>query len=500
MGGDQAWAAALRAACERPDETAAAWRAAGGQVAGLLGWSAPRELVAAAGLLPVRLSPGRLASLPGRGSGGVPGPASIGEPRSPGEPGSADERRRLGAPGGAGRAGSAGRPAWPDAGAAFGRELSPGTARIAAALLSGALDWIDFLVIGRDREDYTRLFYVLRELRRSGAAPGLIPVAFFDLLRLPSRTSARYNRQRAAELTAVIAGWAGRPVTPADLTGAVEAAGVIAHSFRGIQALRARPQPAITGTDALAAAIAARVLPAGRLRPLLDAALAAGAPDAADRPVLHRAFPERTGPERTVSVRTGPAARGGSGMSRADAHDIPEISSYGGAGRVFLAGSGVDDLTVYQALEGLGLAIVGEDHEWGDDGSEYPLATRDPLDGIVDRYQFAHGAAARAGLRDRVGRTADRVRAAGADSVLYLLGPHDEAAGWELPALREHLGAGIPLVPVRLRDPAQCDPAQQDQGPAGDGAHPELREAGRRLLDEIGAAGAAGGARETGHG
>ena len=35
-------------------------------------------------------------------------------------------------------------------------------------LLAGQLDWLDGLVIGRDNEDYLRLFYVLRELRRRG--------------------------------------------------------------------------------------------------------------------------------------------------------------------------------------------------------------------------------------------------------------------------------------------------------------------------------------------
>lgn len=402
MSGDRAWAATLRDACERPAETAAAWRAGGGRVVGLLGWSAPRELAAAAGLLPVRLSPEGLAR-----QAGTRGLDSAAQPHSTG---------------------------------AFGRELAPATAGFAAALLSGALDWIDFLVIGRDREDYTRLYYLLRELRRSGSAPDLVPVAFFDLLRLPSRTSARYNRERAAELTAVIAGWAGRPVTPSGLARAAEAERESAHSFGGIQALRTRPQPAITGTDALAAAIAARVLPVGRLRPLLAAALASA------------------GSQQAVTG-TGPAAR------------------------VFVAGSGTDDLAVYAALEDLGIAIVGEDHEWGDNGGEYPQATRDPLDGIVDRYQFAHGGAARAGLRDRVLATVDRVRATGADGVLYLLGPHDEAARWELPALREHLGHGIPLVPVRLQDPWDA---------SGPGRPSDACQAGRNLLAVLGADEAAG--------
>jgi hypothetical protein len=385
---------ALRAACERPADVARAWRAGGRPVVGMLGWSAPRELVVAAGMLPVRLSPGRL--------GGV----------SP-DGGEADSIT-----------------------AGLSRELTPDTARVATALLSGALDWVDFLLIGRDREAHTKLYYMLRELRRSGAAPSLPPVAFFDLLRLPSRTSARYNRRRAAELTVTIAGWAGRPVTPAGLADAAEAARATAHLLRGMQALRARPRPAITGTDALAAAIAARTLPARRLHPLLGAALA----DAPDRP----------------------AAASGS--------------------RVFLAGSGLDDLAAYQGLEKLGLAIVGEDHEWGDDGSEAPVITPDPLDGIVDRYHFAHGGAARAGLRDRAARTAARIRASGADGVLYVLGPHDEAAGWELAQVRDLVG-DMPLNAVRLRE-----------RPAPGGADPELGEAGQRLLHELNGARSEAGA------
>ena len=455
MSGDRAWAAALRSACEHPEVAAAGWRAAGGRVVGLLGWSAPRELVTAAGLLPVRLSPERLARLgPEPGSGDASRASGTREPESIGWAAGGGPASGTREPGSVGWAAGVGGPAGLDAAAAFGRELTPATAAFAAALLSGALDWVDFLVIGHDREDYTRLFYLLRELRRGGAAPGLVPVAFFDLLRLPSRTSARYNRQRAAELAAVIAGWAGRPVTPAGLRGAVEAAGEIARSFGGIQELRSRPRPPITGTDALVAAIASRVLPAAELLPLLDAVLAAAPPDAVP--------PDAGSPGA-------PAPRA----------------------RVFLAGSAIDDPTAYEALESLGLAIVGEDHEWGDDGSEYPLATRDPLDGIVARYQFAHGSAARAGLRDRVEAAAGRVRAAGADGVLYLLGPGDEAAGWELPALRDRLGA-IPLVPVRLRDHAQryaapLEPARAGQGPADNRGWPELRDAGRRLLAELSA-------------
>ena len=90
--------------------------------------------------------------------------------------------------------------------------------------------------------------------------------------------------------------------------------------------------------------------------------------------------------------------------------------------------------------------------------------------GVVDRYHYAHGGAARAGLRDRAAQTAGRVRRARPDAVLHLVNDHDEAAGWELPALRDLLGAGTPVLRVRLPD--------------GDDRAP-LLEAAARLLQEV---------------
>jgi benzoyl-CoA reductase/2-hydroxyglutaryl-CoA dehydratase subunit BcrC/BadD/HgdB len=384
MAGEPGWAGPLRDAYLRPAVASDAWRADGGRVTGLLGWSAPRELVAAAGMLPVRLSPRRLA--------------------------------RDGAP--------------VDCAATAGltRELPPGLARVVAALLTGALDWVDALLIGRDSEAHTKLFYVLRELRRSGAAPGLPPVAFFDLLRLPARTSARYNRLRAAELAETLAGWGGQRVTPASLAVAVSESAATAAALRALSALRTAAVPRVAGSDALAAAGAAQVLPGPQFRAQLRPQLAANAESA------------------------GPAA-------------APPLA------RVFLTGSGQDDLSVYETLEQQGLAVVGEDHEWGDDGSEVPETTPDPVDGVVDRYHYAHGGAARAGLRERVAQTVGRVRRARPDAVLHLVNDHDEAAGWELPAVRDLLAAGGPRVlRVRLRD--------------GDDRAP-LREAAARLLQEV---------------
>jgi 2-hydroxyglutaryl-CoA dehydratase, D-component len=331
----------------------------------VLGRTVPRELVVAAGMLPIRLSPRRL---PGRGHGaaGVP-------------------------PGLAG-------------------ELGSGPARVASALLGGELDWVDAVVIGRDTEAYTRLFYVLRELRRIGVAPAGPPVAFFDLLSLPTRTSAIYNRLRARELAGTIAKWAGRAVGHDDLASAVADARATAVQLRSIAERRAAPRPVVSGSEALVAAGAAEILPGAELRDYLAAA-----------------------PSSVESGRTSPA-------------------------RVFLTGSGQEDLLAYEALEEAGFAVVGEDHEWGDDGSQPPELTADPMDGIVDRYHFRGGGAARAGLRERTQRTVRLAEAADADALLQIIDGDDEAAGWELPTLRALLGDQLPVVSVRIAE------SQRDAG------------------------------------
>jgi hypothetical protein len=387
---DRDWAAPLRDAYLRPWSVSDGWRADGGRVVGLLGWAAPRELVSAAGMLPIRLSPRRLAR------DGVPVDSGVA--------------------------------------AGLARELPPGLARVVAALLTGALDWVDALLIGRDSEAHTKLFYVLRELKRSGAAPGLPPVAFFDLLRLPARTSARYNRLRAVELAQTLARWGGRPVTSADLAAAVSEAAATAAGLRALAALRIAPLPRVAGSDALAAAGAAQLLPGLRFRARLAAVTEPAEPGGPAEP-------------------TGPP--------------VPRP-----AARVFLTGSGQDDLAVYETLERQGLAVVGEDHEWGDDGLQAPEPTADPIDGIVDRYHYAHGGAARAGLRDRAAQTVAKIRHARPEAVLHLVNGRDEAAAWELPALRDLLGPRTPIALVRLPG-----------ADTGDNQAP-LREAAARLLRE----------------
>ncbi len=366
MFGGSRWDAPLWDAYLHPAEVSDRWRAQGGRVVGLLGWTVPRELVTAAGMLPIRLSTRRLwRSRPPTAASYVPAV-----------------------------------------------ELTPAVSRVLSALLHDALDWLDGLVIGRDTEAHTKLFFVVRELQRTGSLPRDVPVAFFDLLRLPHRTSARYNRLRVAELLSVLADWAGRAVDDDDLVRGMDDRAATAASLRLLDERRTAPVPSVRGSQALVAAHAAAVLPGPEVRRWL-----AGAP----RP---RDPNDATCPMSSRSSVAGP--------------------------RVFVTGSSREEVANYAVLERAGLCLVGEDHDWGDDGSDVLSPALDPLDRVVDSYQLAARAAARAGLAERMARTSARVLRTAPDAVLQLVHADDEASGWELAPLRAVLE--VPVVSVNVDD------------------------------------------------
>ena len=360
MDGELSAWEALEEAYRRPWGVAQRWRAAGGTVVGVLGRDLPREIVAAGGLLPIRLSPLRLDPTGTDHTDAVP--------------------------------------------AGLASQLAPGPVRLLGALLSGALDWVDAIAIGRDSEAHTSLFYVIRELARTGRWEDRPPFAFCDLLRVANRHSARYNRIRFREFAEMIGPWTSRAIGDADLRGAIAEGAAVADRLRLLTAQRRSAEPAVTGAQALVAAGAAQVLPAETAVALLSAA------------AEH------------------PCAQGTAGRAR-----------------IFASGSGQDDPWTYEALELAGAQIVGEDHEWGDAG-EFPVGvTSDPWDGLVDRYHLGPHAAARSGLAQRTQATAAGVRDGGAQAVVQLVFAHDETPPWELPRLRAELGPQTPVTTVTLR-------------------------------------------------
>ncbi len=211
----------LRNAYVDPVKVADSWRAAGGKVIGILGHDAPRELVVALEMLPIRVAPLRLTRT------GEPPPSAA--PKS------------------------------------LTNELSPDAGLILAAMLEGRLDWMDGLVIGRDSEIYAKLFAVLRELARIGGLRNSPPIVFYDRILSTSNAAARYNRLRIDELANTLSSWAGRELTKDGIADAVSETNSAVTTLRELAAARRAEVPMLRGSDVLSVAGAALTLPGDAL-------------------------------------------------------------------------------------------------------------------------------------------------------------------------------------------------------------------------------------------
>ncbi|MGI5230665.1 2-hydroxyacyl-CoA dehydratase [Actinoallomurus sp. CA-142502] len=326
-------------------------RATGAPVVGCVGADVPVELVTAAGALPVRLSgdPARDRAVADR---------------------------------------------------YLGTGLDPAARSILAGLLSGEPE-VDLLLISNDSAASLRLFYTVRELRRLGVEPSLPRTHLVDILHLPHRTTARYNRVRLAETKELLERWSGRRIGEKELAKAVQQHDEARRRMLALRRLRTADRPALRGEDALMAIGAGAVLTAEQHAGLLDRLMLADA-----------------------------------GLPR---HDRP---------RLYLTGSAHDGPEVYRAIEDAGYLIVADDHDWGD-ALAGPLVGEPTLDALAERYQYRDPTAARSSVRVRAGQAAATVERSRPDLLVCYVRDGDEAPAWDFPAQRR--AAGVPAVILEHR-------------------------------------------------
>ncbi|MFD2415149.1 2-hydroxyacyl-CoA dehydratase [Amycolatopsis pigmentata] len=284
-----------------------------------------------------------------------------------------------------------------------------------ARLLEGEAAEAAGLVLSADCEGTVRLFLYLREIQRLERRPGVPRFTFTDLVHLPQRTSAVYNRTRLDAFVTEMGEWAGRPVSDDGLRDAVAEHDRVRALIRAVGTeLRTAPGgPRLTGADALA--------------------------------VIGAAF--LTSPRIWCEL---------AGQLLDEAGKLPRREGV----RVFLTGCGHDSPRAYEVIESLGAVIVGEDHDWGALAGERVVGRSSDLRAALVRSR-ARDAPASAGhaAATRAGQTVRMAVACGADLVIAWTRQNDDAPAWDVPMQRRALeGKGIPLVAV----PAQAYGADGD--------------------------------------
>ncbi|MCX0275100.1 2-hydroxyacyl-CoA dehydratase family protein [Nocardia zapadnayensis] len=308
------------------------------------------------------------------------------------------------------RLSGADRPAGAEAIRLSGAAVDSVAHSILDTVLTGEAGFLRGLVVSRDSQAALRLFYVLRMLAQQGRA---VPeVHLVDLLHLPRASTHDYNAGQLAKLADAVARWTGTGLTPESLYTARKLRAELATALRAVRDHRAAG--AVTGATALLLYALAQTRTPSDCLGSIDAVLAAARaqPDPGHEPAR-------------------PAAK---------------------RGRVFLTGSTIDQVPVYDRLEAAGLLVAGEDHNWGDpvadlwdppaEVTELPAAYAE----IAGHRLHAGPMAQTSGLTERARYSADRVRRSGASAVLSVVRRHDPAPGWDRPGLIRELGAHARVV------------------------------------------------------
>lgn len=171
------------------DLAARAWKAAGGKVVGYLCDNVPEELIMAAGFLPYRLSGDPLV-----------GANALDRYIEPFAPPFSARNRGVG---------------FVDA--------------MLEMLLSGAFDFLDYLVVPHTRKTIQAIYRELSQARAAHPDLGLPELYYLDRAYTPFYASEVFNRQCLLELRSQLETWSGEPITDTALAEAIELSNTSRH-------------------------------------------------------------------------------------------------------------------------------------------------------------------------------------------------------------------------------------------------------------------------------
>ncbi|PSJ41047.1 2-hydroxyacyl-CoA dehydratase [Sphingomonas deserti] len=253
------------------------------------------------------------------------------------------------------------------------------------------------LLITQADSEQPQIFAALRELRRLGEpVPGQIH--FLDLLHLDREASRRYNRHRLAQCAAWLERIGGSTVSDAALAAQIATADCQHALFTRLAQLRRADDPRITGTDMLRIAGAAAIM----------------APEA-----HNAAMGDVLGSADALAARPGT--------------------------RLFVTGSAHEHADLYALIERAGAIIVGEDHGWGEPYLEAHLA-HPTVEACADPRLRPPARTVPPGVRAQ--QLVERVAACRAEMILHISIDGDEAAPWDIAAMRRAL-PDVPFLAVR---------------------------------------------------
>ena len=207
-------------------------------------------------------------------------------------------------------------------------------------LLTGEYDYLDFLIIPHTRDSIHRLYQTLVILRESNPDIKIPEFHFLDTVHSNLFSGEQYLHNQFMALKTKLEEWSGKNITNESLSQAIAVTNENKKLLKKVAELRAAEQPRISGVDALQIIGSSMFMLKEEHNNLLKQYLT-------------------------------------------EEKELPAIDGI----RLFVSGSPLDNLQLYEMIESINAIVVAEDTCWGNRYSDIQInESLDPLEAITDRY------------------------------------------------------------------------------------------------------------------
>ena len=285
-------------------------------------------------------------------------------------------------------------------------------ASILRMLLKGKYDFLDYLIIPHARDSVHRLYTTLINRQETEPDLKLPELCYLDNLHSKFYSAGIYNCERWLELKNQIEKWNGQEITRDKISSAIDLTNENKLLLRKTAELRVGAR--ISGVDALQIIGSSMFMHKEEHNKLLKEYLSGSGE-----------FQERNGT------------------------------------RLFVEGSPLDNLQLYEIIESCQATVVAEDNCWGNRSFDVPIeAGNDPLEAVINRYNNKAPCSRMYPIDDRIEYCLKNALEAKAQGVIFNVNFFDEIQAWEVPeeikALKEK---GIPSLylkdqPYLITDPS----------------------------------------------
>jgi benzoyl-CoA reductase/2-hydroxyglutaryl-CoA dehydratase subunit BcrC/BadD/HgdB len=272
------------------------------------------------------------------------------------------------------------------------------------AILVGRYNFVDLICITEGDRMLSSTYGCLSEEKRLDPSLKFGELYFLGRLRTTFKHHRDFYLDRIAEFREFLEEFTGKEITNEALLEAFEITNETKRLLKRVSDLRKTEPPRISGCEALQIIMASMLMPKVEYNKLL------------------KQFLEE------------------------EVNSLPKKGA--SKARIFVSGSPVDNLQLYELIESLPAIVVGEDTAFGDRYSDALIREDlEPMGALADRYTYKPADPWMFGIKDKVKYRVDSAVAAKAQAEVFFQLLGDDAPAWDYPDQKRELEKhSIPIL------------------------------------------------------